>query len=721
MIFGTQYYRPPFPDRRYWQEDLDKIKEFGLDTVQLWVIWGWVEPEPGVFVFDDYDELMEEIQKRGLNVVLSTIAEIHPYWIHRVIPDSYMVNHLGHKVISSNRSEVNNGLTPGGCFDHPEVLQRMARFLEEVATRYKDFDNLVAWDCWNEMRWSVNSTGIVCYCPHTLRKFREWLKDKYGGLDGLNRAWKRRYCSFEDVLPGTSPTWKPFTEIMEFESFLQWRIAKHTQFRYQTIRNIDKRHVIGAHDAWPCTHVVGRQMSPAMWTGNHWDVADQLDAFGTSLFPENSHEPFSEEEFGIRVEILRSAAGSKVPWVSELSGWARDANKQQRWVWNAYARGVKAVIFWCWRQEVFGMEARRAGSAGGGGISGLNGLKERRTSFQGTAKILRENAKLLDEYKPDRAEVGVYFDPNLYNMEWADKASAAAARDSLMGYLTALERLNVPYDVVESSHMDRITGLKLLIMPRPEIIGKAATEAVKAFVRNGGTVLIEAEAGSFTSTGFYNYSGPDRDLAFALGIEDLQRRFIDDEVFEVRIGDERYALKADWYFTPLKTSVNGIVGTVLSTNSAGDVVATLAQVGRGRVVSIGTFLGAKYLADTYEDFERFVRALVRLADACPQMVASSGKRVYLRTGVFGSSRLVFLISPEGPQPVTVKGTVRSLGEYRSARLLGCDCTGKGNGADIPLETVNGRCIGLADSQEAMYRQFEVPIGECGYTVLELRK
>ena len=63
-------------------------------------------------------------------------------------------------------------------------------------------------------------------------------------------------------------------------------------------------------------------MSPAMWTGNHWDVADQLDAFGTSLFPENSHEPFSEEEFGIRVEILRSAAGSKVPWVSELSGWA---------------------------------------------------------------------------------------------------------------------------------------------------------------------------------------------------------------------------------------------------------------------------------------------------------------------------------------------------------------------------------------------------------------
>lgn len=721
MIFGTQYYRPPFPDRRYWEKDLDLIKEFGLNTVQLWVVWGWVEPEPGVFRFDDYDELMEETRKRGLNVVLSTIAAIHPYWIHRVIPDSYMINHLGHRVISSNRSEVNNGLTPGGCFDNPEVLKRMGLFFEEVASRYKDCDNLVAWDCWNEMRWSVNSTGIVCYCPHTLGQFREWLKGKYEDLDGLNKAWKRRYCSFEDVLPGTSPTWKPYTETMEFESFLQWRIAKHTQFRYQAIRNIDKQHVIAAHDAIPCTHVVGRQMSPAMWTGNHWDVADQLDAFGTSLFPENPHEPFSEEELGIRVEIVRSAVGSKAPWVSELSGFARDANKQQRWVWNAYARGVEAVIFWCWRQEVFGMEARRAGSAGGGGIAGLNGLEERRKSFRSTAKVLRENAQLLDEYKPDRAKVGIYFDPNLYNMEWVDKASAASARNSLMGYLTALERLNVPYDVIESSHMDRISDLELLIMPRPEIIGKIATEAVRKFVDNGGTVLIEAEAGSFTDTGFYNYSGPDRELAYSLGIEDLQRRFIENEVFEVRYGDECFKLKADWYYTPLKTSANGISGAILGTNGSGDVVATLAQVGSGRVISIGTFLGAKYLADTYEDFERFVQTLARSAGAFPEIAVSSDKRLYLRTGISGSSRLVFLISPEGSQLVTVRGTMRSLGDYRSARLLDSEGVNNGNDADILLETVGTGRTDVDDSQVATYRQFRVPVGECGFAVVELRK
>lgn len=722
MVFGTQYYRPPFPDRRYWKQDLDRIKEFGLNSIQLWVVWGWVEPEPGVFRFEDYDELMEEAGNRGLGVVLNTIAEIHPYWIHRVIPDSHMVDHLGLKVISSNRSEVNNGLTPGGCTDNPEVLRRMKRFLEEVAIRYKDCDNLLAYDCWNEMRWAVNTTGLVCYCPYTLKAFREWLKRKYGDLDGLNRAWKRRYCSFDDVLPGTKPTWKPFTETMEFESFLQWRIADHARFRYEAIKGVDSKHIVSAHDAEPCVTRTGRQLSTAMSTGNHWDIADQLDSFGISLFPENPYEPFSEEDLGVRIECLRSAAGDKPSWVSELSGFGRDAKKQQRWVWAAYGRGVDTVLFWCWRPEVFGMEARRAGSPGGGGIMALDGYEDRRKMFQDTARILERHSELLDGYKPDKAEVGVYLDPNIYNMEWVDKGSASEARDSLLGYLSALERLNVPYDVIESSHMDRLAGLKLLIMPKPEIVGESATRAIREFVERGGTVMTEAQLGSFTETGFYFYPGPDREIAYALGIEDLERRPILDEEFELVYGGQTFNLRADWYFTPLKTHVNGIAGTVLSTNSTGDVVSTTMQVGAGRVVSVGTFLGARYRRESYADFEEFVGELVRQAEASPKVTVSSSKSVYMRTGMSGSSRLVFLTSPDGSQMVTVKGSEEAFGGYTTARVLGRDC-------DIAIETLSSQTPAepkTADAEPSLGvngcdRQFQVSLDDCGYAVIELRR
>ena len=125
MILAAQYYRPPFPERRYWKEDLDGMKDAGLNAVQLWVLWSWVEPEPGRFDFSDYDELVEEAGKRGLGVVLSSIAELHPFWIHREIPDAHMIDHMGRAVISSNRGEAHQGLTPGGCTDNPEVLRRM--------------------------------------------------------------------------------------------------------------------------------------------------------------------------------------------------------------------------------------------------------------------------------------------------------------------------------------------------------------------------------------------------------------------------------------------------------------------------------------------------------------------------------------------------------------------------------------------------------------------
>ncbi|HRR96642.1 MAG TPA: beta-galactosidase, partial [Candidatus Ratteibacteria bacterium] len=159
MMLGVQYYRPPFPEKKFWKEDLSKIRDSGFNTIQLWACWGWIEPKMGIFKFDDYDELISEGEKKGLNVIISTIAEIHPFWIHRIIPDSYMIDHMGNNVISSLRIECNVGLTPGGCTDHPKVQELMENFLKTIAKRYAGVKNLIGWDCWNETRWAVHADG----------------------------------------------------------------------------------------------------------------------------------------------------------------------------------------------------------------------------------------------------------------------------------------------------------------------------------------------------------------------------------------------------------------------------------------------------------------------------------------------------------------------------------------------------------------------------------
>ena len=40
MILATQYYRPPFPNKKYWKGDLKKMKASGLNAIQLWAPWG---------------------------------------------------------------------------------------------------------------------------------------------------------------------------------------------------------------------------------------------------------------------------------------------------------------------------------------------------------------------------------------------------------------------------------------------------------------------------------------------------------------------------------------------------------------------------------------------------------------------------------------------------------------------------------------------------------
>ena len=102
----------------------------------------------------------------------------------------------------------------------------MRTFLETVVRRYKGCAHLHGWDIWNELRWNVQADGLVCYCPHTLAAFRDWLDERYGGLDGLNRAWLRRYASWEEVQPGKLPS-RPYTEMMAFQHFLTWRADRH--------------------------------------------------------------------------------------------------------------------------------------------------------------------------------------------------------------------------------------------------------------------------------------------------------------------------------------------------------------------------------------------------------------------------------------------------------------------------------------------------------------
>ncbi|HOK56364.1 MAG TPA: beta-galactosidase [bacterium] len=655
MFIGVQYYRPPFPEKKFWDEDLKKIKETGIDVIQLWACWGWIENSPGNFNFEDYDYLIERAIKLNLKVVISTIAEIQPFWIEREVPDGIMVDHLGRKVKSITRKECIVGLTPGGCTDHPKIRDYMIGFLKEIGKRYGKIDEVIGWDCWNETRWNVHSTGYVCYCPETIKKFRDYLKIKYKSIEGLNEAWKRRYILWDDVLPGTTYG-KGCTELIEFLNFLSYRASEIMKFRAQSLREVGVKGIITAHCAAPSILSTGWEWEQPLCRGNDWDFLQYLDGYGCSHFP--FWGKFDDRIFGIRVESVRSANQGKILWVSELQGGsARDglsanlpveAKAQQRWVWNAFGRGAKGLIFWCWKDEVFGHES------GGFGISGNDGMAENRLKeLKETSIFLKKYDLLLENYKPVTPSVGILFEPLNYFLEWSFEGKVEKSVESLTGYLKVLEDLNIPYEVVESSHTDILKNLKFLILPFPLVITDKISKIIETFIEKGGIILTEGDMGAFNELAFYRYPGQDRELPYKLGISPvMDRQLIEKEYFNLKIDNKIFKLKSSLWISPLNEKNN----KVLAKDEKGRVVAVLSNFGKGTIYAFGTFLGINYGKDKEFDknFKDFIFYLFKKHNCLPQIKLEKQKEVIYRFGKSGENTLLFVINPAKTKRITFK-------------------------------------------------------------------
>jgi beta-galactosidase len=655
MNLGVQYYRAPFPEQRYWADDMARMKDSGLNTVQLWVLWAWVEAEVGRFRWDDYDRLMDLADANGLGVVLSAIAEIHPYWIHREAPGSEMVTSMGQKVVSSNRSEVHFGITPGGCADHPGVWDRMAGFLHAVTERYYQAPALRGWDAWNELRWSEQADGLVCYCPHTLRAFRQWLSDRYGGLDGLNAAWLRRYGCWDEVMPGKAPN-RPYTEMMAFEHFLTWRACRHARARYDVMRAVDAFHPITVHGGNPSPLYGGSRENTALDRGNDWFFADELDGVGCSSFPK--WFGIDDADFGMRVEFVKSAARHKRVWLSEVQGGRStfgfnlmpsvDARSQQRWVWNGLACGADTILFWCWRDEVFGRESD------GFGLAGTDGLAEQRLeAMRRTGRLLSEHAALLDAYCPLQPQVGVLFSPQSYYLHWAQDAGAHMPAGALTGYCRALVRSSVPYQVVEEEHLDALKDLRVLFMPRATALNEPAERVLADWVQGGGTLVCESECGAFDGRGIYSYE-EDRFTARLSGCPEVGRRALTGETMSVHVDGQALALPVTQWLTPRRAAS----GTVLAEHVDGALVLDV-PVGRGRMLMIGSYLGDAYRTHPSLDTERFLEWIARSAGCEPDIEVVKPARtiesfVYVKAGQTGGRKVVFVFFPAGVGEATLR-------------------------------------------------------------------
>lgn len=203
IAFGGDYNPEQWP-REVWDEDMALMREAGVSFVTLGVFsWSWLEPARGEYDFGWLDEVMDLLHANGVAVDLATPTATPPPWLSAAHPEILPVDHDGHTLWPGSRQ--------AWCPSSPVYREYALALTRQLAQRYHDHPALALWHVSNEYA----CHNVPCFCDTCAVAFREWLRRRYGALEGLNDAWgtafwSQRYTGWDQVCrPGArrpSPT-----------------------------------------------------------------------------------------------------------------------------------------------------------------------------------------------------------------------------------------------------------------------------------------------------------------------------------------------------------------------------------------------------------------------------------------------------------------------------------------------------------------------------------
>jgi beta-galactosidase len=626
FLYGSQFFRPPNPPREMRREMLRTIaQEYKFNIVRIWPNWDYVNPQPDQWIFDEVEEVMSYCDEFGLKVLCGLMFELAPWWLEQKYPGARFTDAKRHPVRLQGSPNNVTGGWPGLCIDWEPVREAGAEYIRQLIKVVAPHPSLFGYDCWNEPHiepawarniWAEPQELLFCYCEKTIAAFHDWLKQKYGSIEALNVAWTRRYPNWEAIDPpralGTYGDW------VDWRRFMIGRSTREMKFRVETARAADPVHVMESHAAHH------PPVDGCAVTGtNAWRLAEQLDAWGLSLFPRWQFPVIYHG--AAKYEITRSNAAGKPFYLTELQaghgneGLWRSPKMRPRDIrvynWLAVVTGAKGIIYWNYQAEATGREATGYGLVNRDG-SATDCAKEAAKNDA----LIQAQWDIIKNHLP-RPEIAILTDQDNALLTFAAQGNEDPSTKSFQGYYRAVWNLDLFADFVEPQGLAQ-RPYKVVIAPW-HLVGKKTTlDALREFVKGGGTLVIETGFGLYDEKFYFNPVVPPYGLDEVFGYREGQSFWVNarrvpqgtpasdrvyyepDIVFTAPVAAR---LKGNTYLTPLEvTSATPIA------KFEGMTVAATKKVGKGDVYYFGTNLGASIAAGSDSGIE-LLRAIVTKA------------------------------------------------------------------------------------------------------------
>ena len=479
LLYGGDYNPDQWPEE-VWAEDVRLMAEAGVNIVSLGIFsWSRLEPTEGRYDFAWLDRVMDLLHGGGVAVDLATATASPPPWLSTRHPEMLPVTADGVRLWHGARQHY--------CPSSPAYRDAARRLVEELAGRYAGHPALAMWHLGNEYGCHV----AACWCDVSAAAFRDWLKARYGGLDGLNAAWgtdfwSQRYSDWQEVIPPRrTPTWPNPTQSLDFQRFSSDELLECFE--------IEHRVLLERSPGVPVTTNFMRFFKPL----DYWKWAAHEDIVSDDVY-QDPDDPVTILEAAMASDLMRSLGHGR-PWVrmeqtTNRVNWrpvnaAKRPGQMRLWSYQAVARGADGVLFFQWRQSRAGAEKWHSAMVPHGPVESNPTWLE--------SKRLGNELKRLDAVcgSRHRAQVAILHDwESWWALELPSKPTTELRQmDQLRAYYQPLFDANVTADFAHPE--GDLSGYRLVLVPNLYLASDAATANLERFVEAGGTVVVSFFSG----------------------------------------------------------------------------------------------------------------------------------------------------------------------------------------------------------------------------------
>ena len=471
LHIGAAYYPEHWPETR-WPEDVRLMKAAGFNVVRMAEFaWSTMEPAPGKFNFDWLERAISLCTEAGLDVVLGTPTAAPPAWLMQESPDMMTQEESGLRAQFGNRCHY--------CVTSPEFHAAVRRFDEAMARRFGANPKVIGWQIDNEF-------SRPCFCQRCQGRFRDFLRERFGSLDQLNAHWSTAYWSqtYSDwgqipiSIGGHNPGLR-----LEFKHFITDAYRRFQKLQIDCLRP----HL---HDRAWITH------NYMTWFDgfDHYDLSADLDVVSWDWYIGKGHNNHLDTN---TVHNLTRGMKRQRFWLMETQpgnvNWndtnnALNRGEARAMAWQAVAHGAEAVLYWQWRSALGGQEQFH------GTLVDQSGRpRPFYSEAQAVAADFAKIAGLLSGASiPARVAVLNDYDSR-WSVQWQPHQARFQYVQHLEHYARPLSRFNLPFDVLSPD--GPLDGYKVVIAPALLMLDEGRVERLRAFVENGGHLVLTARCG----------------------------------------------------------------------------------------------------------------------------------------------------------------------------------------------------------------------------------